>query len=168
MEYSTTPAGTQIDQAFSSVDPSVLFLKISKLHNTFEGKRATAFNCLCQRRSESCNKKPQVIHEYNEHKGGVDTFIKMIRGFSGKRNTNRWPMALWHIWRSHYMRNTSKSEKHKLFLKELSMELAQKQIHNRCKTKINSTTKVLMDLINLKRVPAVARSRPAVQIGFHN
>ncbi|XP_039965372.1 piggyBac transposable element-derived protein 4-like [Bactrocera tryoni] len=122
-------------------------------------------------------KKPQVIHDYNEHKGGVDTFDKMLRGFSGKRKTNHWPMGLFYnmldiaglaAFRlfdvSHPMWNTNKSEKRKIFLKELSMELAQKQLQNRYKTKINSTTKIALDLINFKRFPALVSSRPSIKV----
>ncbi|XP_039969557.1 uncharacterized protein LOC120781408 [Bactrocera tryoni] len=65
---------------------------------------------------------------------------------------------------SHPMWNTHKSEKRKIFLKELFMELAQKQLQNRCKTKINSTTKIALDLINFKRFPAVVSSRPSIKV----
>ncbi|XP_067634600.1 uncharacterized protein [Eurosta solidaginis] len=101
----------------------------------------------------------------------------MLRGFTGKRKTNRWPMALFYnmldvatlaalrlfehsnpIWNIHI------SEKRKIFLKYLAIELAEKQLHNRCKTQIISTTKIAMDLIDFKIVPSVSRSRPTVQV----
>ncbi|XP_067614061.1 uncharacterized protein [Eurosta solidaginis] len=101
----------------------------------------------------------------------------MLRGFTGKRKTNRWPMALFYnmldvaalaalrlFEHSNPTWNIHKSEKRKIFLKDLAMELAQKQLHNRCKTKINSATKIAMDLIDFKIVPSVSRSRPTVQV----
>lgn len=37
--------------------------------------------------------KPNMIHFYNETKGGVDTFDQMCSSISCSRKTNRWPMA---------------------------------------------------------------------------
>lgn len=40
--------------------------------------------------------KPLVILDYNENKGGVDTFDKMLRCYTCVRKCNRWPMLLFH------------------------------------------------------------------------
>lgn len=37
--------------------------------------------------------KPKIILDYNNTKGGVDTFDQMIHEYSSKRKTNRWPLA---------------------------------------------------------------------------
>ncbi|XP_067633326.1 uncharacterized protein [Eurosta solidaginis] len=79
-----------------------------------------------------------------------------------KKNTPQTALRLFE--RSNPTWNIHKSEKRKIFLKDLAMELAQKQLHNRCKTQINSTTKIAMDLIDFKIVPSVSRSRPTVQV----
>ena len=39
-------------------------------------------------------KKPQVITYYNATKSGVDTMDQMVRWFTSKRKTRRWPMAI--------------------------------------------------------------------------
>jgi len=39
-------------------------------------------------------KKPAMILEYNVTKGGVDTADKMLRTYSTKRMTRRWPVAV--------------------------------------------------------------------------
>ena len=41
-------------------------------------------------------KKPQIILYYNQTKGGVDTVDQMVRNYSCKRMTRRWPTVLWH------------------------------------------------------------------------
>ncbi|GBP22716.1 hypothetical protein EVAR_13998_1 [Eumeta japonica] len=41
-------------------------------------------------------RKPNMIHFYNETKGGVDTFDQMCSNMSCSRNTNRWPIAMFY------------------------------------------------------------------------
>ena len=55
---------------------------ISSLHRTAE---------LSEDRS-----KPQIIMDYNKLKCGVDTLDQVIRKYSSKRKTKRWPMALFY------------------------------------------------------------------------
>lgn len=38
--------------------------------------------------------KPYQILDYNENKAGVDTMDQMVNGYSCKRATNRWPLAM--------------------------------------------------------------------------
>lgn len=38
--------------------------------------------------------KPQVILDYNDQKGAVDTLDKMVKEYSCHRNTKRWPLVL--------------------------------------------------------------------------
>ena len=38
--------------------------------------------------------KPQIILDYNVSKGGVDTLDQLVRSYSSKRRTRRWPMSL--------------------------------------------------------------------------
>ena len=42
------------------------------------------------------NGKPEVIAFYNSTKGGVDTADQMLRGYSVKRMTRRWPMVIFY------------------------------------------------------------------------
>ena len=42
------------------------------------------------------DKKPEVILYYNSTKGGVDTLDRMVRTYTCKRMTKRWPVALFY------------------------------------------------------------------------
>ncbi|KAJ8394926.1 hypothetical protein AAFF_G00040490 [Aldrovandia affinis] len=46
---------------------------------------------------KSVKKKPEMIQYYNKTKGGVDTMDQMVRTYSCKRRTRRWPMVLWQM-----------------------------------------------------------------------
>ena len=41
-------------------------------------------------------KKPEVLTYYNATKGGVDTMDQMVRWFTTKRKTRRWPMVIFY------------------------------------------------------------------------
>lgn len=86
--------------------------------------------------SVSFKKKPEIIKYYNKTKGGVDTMDQMVRTYSCKRRTRRWPMVLWYnvldvatlnaytIFTAHhpdYMGGVTNARR--LFLKELVKEL---------------------------------------------
>ncbi|XP_034058307.1 piggyBac transposable element-derived protein 4-like [Gymnodraco acuticeps] len=45
---------------------------------------------------QSVKRKPEVIQYYNHTKSGVDTMDQMVRTYTCKRRTRRWPMVLWH------------------------------------------------------------------------
>ena len=40
--------------------------------------------------------KPEIIHYYNKTKGCVDNMDKMLKHYSTKRRTLRWPLALFY------------------------------------------------------------------------
>ena len=42
------------------------------------------------------SKKPKIIMDYNSSKGGVDTADQMLRMYTTKRMTRRWPMAIFY------------------------------------------------------------------------
>lgn len=128
---------------------------------------------------DSKTRKPVVILDYNENKEGVDTFDQMVRCFTCKRKSNRWPMVVFHnmldvaafasfrlfdmcnpTW------NKNKSEKRKIFLKELALELAKKHLENRCKAPLKKSVKIAMDLIgfNAPKKTATPISMPEVQV----
>ncbi|KAJ8407211.1 hypothetical protein AAFF_G00288870 [Aldrovandia affinis] len=44
----------------------------------------------------SRKRKLEVIQYYNRTKIGVDLMDQMVHTFTCKRQTRRWPMALWH------------------------------------------------------------------------
>ena len=47
-------------------------------------------------KSPGPEKKPEVITYYNATKGGVDTMDQMVRWFTTKRKTRRWPMVIFY------------------------------------------------------------------------
>lgn len=120
-------------------------------------------------------RKPVIIQVYNENKGGVDTFDQMLRGYTSKRKSNRWPMSIfcnmidaaafaaYRLYElSHPKWNTNKNEKRKIFLKEL----AQKHMSNRCENRLKSSVKTAMNLIGF-RVPKTVRTpleMPIIQV----
>lgn len=112
-------------------------------------------------------------------KGGVDTLDKMLRGFTCKRKTNRWPMVMFFnmvdvaalaAFRLYELCNPSwnsnKSEKRKIFLKELAFDLAKKEMENRCKNPLKKSVKTAMNLIGFKE-PKMANTSiamPTIQV----
>ena len=79
-----------------------------------------------------CHKKPTVITDYNQHKGGVDTLDENCEKFSCLRKTNRWPMVinynLINIATKNafvVMRGSGKCDKKTGFLEQLSFQLFQ-------------------------------------------
>lgn len=111
-------------------------------------------------------------------RGGVDTLDKMLRGFSCKRKTNRWPMVLFYNMVDvaaftafrlyelcHPDWNSNKSEKRKIFLKELGFELAMKYMQNRCQNPLRKSVKTAMNLIGFKEPKTnTAIAMPTIQV----
>uniref|UniRef100_A0A0A1XPM0 PiggyBac transposable element-derived protein 4 n=1 Tax=Zeugodacus cucurbitae TaxID=28588 RepID=A0A0A1XPM0_ZEUCU len=50
----------------------------------------------CDDTISGIKQKPNVILFYNETKGGVDVMDHMLRQYSTKRKTHRWPLALFY------------------------------------------------------------------------
>lgn len=46
--------------------------------------------------SNGDKQKPQMIIDYNQTKSGVDTMDKLVRTYTVKRQTRRWPMAIFY------------------------------------------------------------------------
>lgn len=42
---------------------------------------------------ETLKNKPEIVVYYNKTKGGVDTVDKLVRTYTAKRQTRRWPFA---------------------------------------------------------------------------
>ena len=79
-----------------------------------------------------CHKKPTVMTDCNQHKGGVDTLDENCEEFSCLRKTNRWPMVinynLINIATKNafvVMRGSGKCDKKTDFLEQLSFQLFQ-------------------------------------------
>lgn len=84
----------------------------------------------------STARKPVMILDYNSTKGGVDTADQMLRCYSTKRKTNRWPVVVFYnmldvaclnafvLWMHLDMEwCKSKSHKRRLFLIQLATEM---------------------------------------------
>ncbi|XP_067624247.1 piggyBac transposable element-derived protein 4-like [Eurosta solidaginis] len=81
------------------------------------------------------SRKPDMIHFYNQTKGGVDSFDQMCSSMSCSRKTNRWPMAVFYgilnmsfvnsaIIYSHNMAaNNQKPLNRREYMKQLSTDL---------------------------------------------
>lgn len=95
---------------------------LSTMHNTYDI-------------DNSLEKKPQIILDYNKTKGGVDTMDKMVRTYSVKRMTRRWPLIVFYnmidisamnayiIWLSLNAECDPKMKKRRNFIIQLAEEL---------------------------------------------
>ena len=92
------------------------------------------------------HKKPEIIMFYNSTKGGVDTVDQMVRYYSCRIKTRRWPLVLFMncidiaavnafvIWLTkNPMWNTKKTHKRRLFLQELGLQLIRPHVEQRAK-----------------------------------
>jgi len=123
--------------------------------------------------------KPNIILDYNKTKGGVDTLDKLVRTYTCKRKTNRWPMVLFFnmidiagiaAYNLFKIANPNlfirkKASERKLFLKELAMQLAKDNILNRLSNPqaIKKNVKIAIQqigykVIDLRRVPTAEES----------
>ena len=90
--------------------------------------------------------KPNLIHTYNETKGGTDTFDQLCHSYTTSRKTRRWPlrilfnmldasginaMVLFSLANPRWKENTSNNRKS--FLKQLGMALIEPQLRERLK-----------------------------------
>lgn len=98
------------------------------------------------------DKKPLVIHEYNQGKGGVDLLDSCIDDFSTKRKTNRYPLLIFFnildicVFNAFLIAKESNSMAtsrcRRRFMKELAFALAKDNMEERMKNeKVYSQTK---------------------------
>ncbi|XP_067253162.1 piggyBac transposable element-derived protein 4-like [Chanodichthys erythropterus] len=86
--------------------------------------------------SSKDHKKPQIILDYNQTKGGVDTLDKVVATYTCQRMTRRWPMVIFFnmldvsaynafvLWTEINPKwNKQRSSKRRLFLEELGVAL---------------------------------------------
>lgn len=87
-------------------------------------------------REEHPKKIPEIIEYYNSTKGGVDVLDQMVRTYTCKRQTQRWPVALFSnlinisalnayiLWTEiHPQWNGNKTYKRRLYLQQLGESL---------------------------------------------
>lgn len=108
------------------------------------------------------DKLPQVIHEYNQEKGGTDLMDSCIEDYSVKRKTNRYPLVLFFnmidiaIHNSYIIyceSNTSekKCTKRK-FMKTVALQLSEKHIKKRMNNpKVYGKIKSSLDLLGFTK-----------------
>ena len=80
--------------AFASVFCYSNAVQLKRLYNTLKKNVLLLSSAPATDNINARTRKPEVIHDYNKTKGGVDTFDKMVRGYSCKRKSNRWPMTV--------------------------------------------------------------------------
>ena len=89
-------------------------------------------------------KKPEINIFYNETKGGMNCLDMLVHNYMSKRQTRRWPMSFFHnlvdvvgvaafiVWTcQHPEWNACKTNKRKLFLKDLGEKLVDAEISGR-------------------------------------
>ncbi|KRZ72981.1 PiggyBac transposable element-derived protein 4 [Trichinella papuae] len=88
--------------------------------------------------------KPEIVLCYNETKSGVDKFDRMVREYTCRQCTHRWPMDLWFnlldsagvaafvLWNcKHPELNATKSRRRRLFLIECGKKLVESTVQKR-------------------------------------
>lgn len=93
---------------------------------------------------EGDRKKPEIILHYNETKAGVDALDQLVANYTCKRQTKRWPVALFSnmldisaynayvIWTEiNPSWNSNKLYKRRLFLEELGKQMIEPNIVRR-------------------------------------
>ena len=116
---------------------------------------------------EGCSKKkPEVIQYYNGAKAGVDTFDQLIRTYSCKWQTKRWPVVIWYnlldvtLLNAFVVFSTQKAEfevgkthRRRLFLQNLAEEFVIPQMRRQLKVTTNlwSTVLVAMERCGVRK-----------------
>uniref|UniRef100_A0A8C4PWH1 PiggyBac transposable element-derived protein domain-containing protein n=1 Tax=Eptatretus burgeri TaxID=7764 RepID=A0A8C4PWH1_EPTBU len=93
---------------------------------------------------ESRKKKPEIVTYYNSTKGGINVMDQMVRTYSCKRQTRRWPMVMWYnvldvaALNAFVLYKSQRPEfmqcvtyKRRSFLKELAQELVTPHMQSR-------------------------------------
>lgn len=83
--------------------------------------------------------KPELIHDYNMTKGGVDTVDQLCGNYSVSRRTKRWPLCIFFQLinisginsQIIYNRSDTEALPRRLFLKQLSLQLMKPHLENR-------------------------------------
>ncbi|KAF4519246.1 hypothetical protein B566_EDAN002134 [Ephemera danica] len=139
----------------------------------------------CDKAVSDCEKKkPQIVEYYNLTKGGVDTIDQMVRRYSCKRGTRRWPLTAFYTlldiiclnaytifllnktnWKS------QKSNRRRIFLRELgemlirgNVEARAQNINGLKRNVVHAMEQVLKRPI-LRPAPPVAAPLVAAQAG---
>lgn len=115
--------------------------------------------------------KPEIIDFYNKTKSGVDILDQVIRTYTCKRRTNRWPQSLFYnmldisaynafvIFREINTEwNKNKKIKRRLFLEELGNELILQEISRRSVLPRSSAAKMIV--INTQKTAETTEKTP--------
>lgn len=115
------------------------------------------------------NKKPDIILHYNQTKAGVDALDQLVGNYTCKRQTKRWPVALFSnimdvsaynayvIWTEiNPAWNSNKLFKRRLFLEELGNEMIKPHIIRRKKLPYGTSAKSVVHKIQVASMSAAA------------
>ena len=104
--------------------------------------------------------KPEMIMDYNDTKGGVDTLDKMCAAYDCARNTRRWPMVIFYSMLNiagvnsmvlYSLQNVDKNITRRNFLHLLSFELAEN--HMRVRATISNIPRTIK--LRIKEIPNI-------------
>ena len=103
-------------------------------------------------------KKPHMIMNYNQYKTRVDTMDQMVRRYTCHRRTQRWPHAAFIIYYENNNMLKKKTNQQRIFLHQLSEELAKPFIEDRSSNKQimrhHSTKNAIEDVLGVEFAPA--------------
>ena len=118
--------------------------------------------------AESLNKfKPNIILHYNATKGAVDTMDQMVKHYSSRRATRRWPLAIFQnmldiaalnayiVWTKLYpdWQENNQQDKRYQFLKCLSLEMVHQYVEKRALDFRGIPAAVQRDMSLIVKVP---------------
>lgn len=116
-------------------------------------------------------KKPEIINYYNNTKGGVDIMDQKVANYTVKRQTKRWPVVVWSnmmdvaahnafllFIEEHKEYEKNRSDKRRLFLKELAKQMILPYMERRSKNP-NLQKSILEDVE--KFIPRELTDKPA-------
>ncbi|XP_039954166.1 piggyBac transposable element-derived protein 4-like [Bactrocera tryoni] len=90
--------------------------------------------------------KPEIIHDYNATKGGVDTFDKLMHSYTSARRTRRWPLRYFYamidqaginsmvLYFDTNHPNISAAKMRSEYLKKVALQLARPHMERRLQT----------------------------------
>lgn len=120
---------------------------------------------------EGRKKKPEIVLFYNQTKSGVDSLDQKTRTYTCKRQSRRWPFVLWTnvmdvaainalclFTQQHPHYHEGRSDKRRLFLKELGQEL----IHPHMENRVNNP-RLQKSVLQAMARCGVTRQQPVVQ-----
>lgn len=121
-------------------------------------------------------KLPEIIQFYNSTKGGVDTMDQLLRTYTCKRQTKRWPVALFSnfidipalnayvLWTEiHPTWNNTRTHKRRLFLQQLGESLIRSCIARRTHQPRTAASAAIVENVRVEETMDLSSTNLAIE-----